>query len=224
MGPACAPPVSSRRGGPGPSLSGMDADGWDERYAASGLVWSRGPNQFVEAECAGLPPGTAVDLAAGEGRNAIWLARRGWRVTAVDFSTVALDKGRTLAGDLAVDWVCADATAWTPAEPVDLVVVAYFQVPAADRRTAHRHAVESLRPGGTFVLVAHDTTNLTEGTGGPQDASVLMTAGDVLADLDGIGVDVVRAERVERVVATADGHGGEEQRIAYDALVRLTRR
>jgi SAM-dependent methyltransferase len=202
----------------------MDAHAWDERYAASELVWSRGPNQFVEAECADLPPGSAVDLAAGEGRNAIWLARRGWRVTAVDFSQVALDKGRTLAGDLEVDWVCADATAWTPAEPVDLVVVAYFQVPAADRRAAHRHAVESLRAGGTFVLVAHDTTNLTEGTGGPQDASVLMTAGDVLADLEGLEVDVVRAERVERVVATADGHGGEEQRTAYDALVRLTRR
>jgi SAM-dependent methyltransferase len=202
----------------------MDAHAWDERYAASELVWSRGPNQFVEAECADLPPGSAVDLAAGEGRNAIWLARRGWRVTAVDFSQVALDKGRTLAGDLEVNWVCADATAWTPAEPVDLVVVAYFQVPAADRRAAHRHAVESLRAGGTFVLVAHDTTNLTEGTGGPQDASVLMTAGDVLADLEGLEVDVVRAERVERVVATADGHGGEEQRTAYDALVRLTRR
>jgi SAM-dependent methyltransferase len=202
----------------------MDAHAWDERYAASELVWSRGPNQFVEAECADLPPGSAVDLAAGEGRNAIWLARRGWLVTAVDFSQVALDKGRTLAGDLEVNWVCADATAWTPAEPVDLVVVAYFQVPAADRRAAHRHAVESLRAGGTFVLVAHDTTNLTEGTGGPQDASVLMTAGDVLADLEGLEVDVVRAERVERVVATADGHGGEEQRTAYDALVRLTRR
>lgn len=202
----------------------MDAHAWDERYAAAELVWSRGPNQFVEAECADLPPGTAVDLAAGEGRNAIWLAGRGWRVTAVDFSRVALDKGRTLAGDLDVDWVCADATTWTPAAPVDLVVVAYLQVPAADRRAAVRHAVASLRPGGTFVLVAHDTTNLTDGTGGPQDASVLMTADDVLADLDGLDVDVVRAGRVERVVATDDGHGGEEQRTAYDALVRLTRR
>ena len=65
---------------------------------------------------ADLPPGRALDLAAGEGRNAIWLARRGWQVTAVDFSQVALDKGRTLAGDLDVDWVCADATTWRRAE------------------------------------------------------------------------------------------------------------
>ena len=76
----------------------MDADAWDQRYAASELVWSQEPNQFVAAELADLPPGTAVDLAGGEGRNAIWLASRGWSATAVDFSQVALDKGARLAG------------------------------------------------------------------------------------------------------------------------------
>ena len=90
----------------------MDARAWDDRYAASELVWSREPNQFVAAELADLPPGRAVDLAAGEGRNAIWLASRGWSATAVDFSQVALDKGARLAGDLDVTWVCADATRW----------------------------------------------------------------------------------------------------------------
>ena len=166
----------------------MDAAEWDARYADTELVWSRGPNAFVEAECSALPPGRAVDLACGEGRNAIWLASRGWDVTAVDFSQVALDKGRQLAGDPgadgAVDWVCADATAWR-GEGYDLAVVAYFQVPATDRRTAVRHVVESLRPGGTLVWVGHDSTNLAEGTGGPQDPRVLMTAEDLLADLDG---------------------------------------
>jgi SAM-dependent methyltransferase len=96
----------------------MDAHDWDERYAATGLVWSAGPNQFVEAELADMPPGRALDLAAGEGRNAIWLARQGWQVTAVDFSQAGLDKGRLLAGDLGVDWVCADATTWRRAEDV----------------------------------------------------------------------------------------------------------
>ena len=104
----------------------MDADAWDERYAASELVWSAAPNRFVEAECADLPPGRAVDLAAGEGRNAIWLAGRGWRVTAVDFSRVALEKAaRVVAGSEAADrveWVCADATTWT-GEGYDLAVV-----------------------------------------------------------------------------------------------------
>jgi SAM-dependent methyltransferase len=202
----------------------MDANAWDERYAASELVWSAGPNRFVAEELADLPPGTAVDLAAGEGRNAIWLARRGWSVTAVDFSQVALDKGRTLAGDTALEWVCADATAWRPPQPVDLTVVAYLQLPADQRRAAVRGAVESLAPGGTFLLVAHDSTNLTEGTGGPQDPAVLMTAEDVLADLDGLPLEVVRAERVAREVSPGDDHRGEPARTAWDCLVRVVRR
>ena len=203
----------------------MDAEAWDERYAASDLVWSVGPNQFVEAECADLPPGRALDLAAGEGRNAIWLARRGWEVTAVDFSRVALEKGRTLAGDSGggIEWVCADATTWSRRDSYDLVVIAYLQLPAAERRAAVRAGFAGLKPGGTFLLVGHDTTNLTEGTGGPQDVSVLMTAQDVLGDLEGEALDVVRAERVERVVTGEDEHGGETARTAYDALVRLRR-
>lgn len=208
----------------------MDAEAWDQRYAASELVWSRAPNQFVAAELADLAPGTAVDLAAGEGRNAIWLASRGWSAAAVDFSQVALDKGAQLvdqAGlelDGTVTWVCADATTWQPAEPVDLVVVAYLQLPAEDRRRAVRSAVTMLRPGGTLLLVAHDSTNLTEGTGGPQDPSVLMTADDVLDDLSGLDVEVLHAERVAREVRSADEHGGEERRTAWDCLVRVVRR
>ena len=69
----------------------MDAGAWDERYAATGMVWSTGPNQFVERELQELPPGRALDLACGEGRNARWLAKRGWQVTAVDFSPVAIE-------------------------------------------------------------------------------------------------------------------------------------
>ena len=206
----------------------MDAEAWDQRYAANDLVWSREPNQFVAAELADLPPGTAVDLAAGEGRNALWLASRGWSATAVDFSQVALDKGARLAEGLDVTWVCADATTWQPPAPVDLVVMAYFQVPAEERLRAVRGAFMMLRSGGTLLLVAHDSTNIVEGTGGPQDPAVLMTAENVLADLDGLEVDVVRAERVAREVRSADPshheHGGEERRTAWDCLVRVVRR
>jgi len=215
----------------------VDADAWDQRYAAADLVWSAEPNQFVAAECADLPPGRAVDLAAGEGRNALWLAGRGWAVTAVDFSQVALDKGRRLAeaasgphtGSVtgattgAVEWVRADATRWRPDGPVDLVVIAYLQVPADARRTAVRGAYASLRPGGTLLLVAHDSTNLAEGTGGPQDPAVLMTADDVVADLDGLEPVVRTARRVARQVAPGDDHRGEPARTAWDCLVRVER-
>jgi SAM-dependent methyltransferase len=201
----------------------VDAEAWDERYAASDLVWSVGPNQFVEDECGELPPGRALDLAAGEGRNAIWLARRGWEVTAVDFSRVALEKGRKLAREIDVEWVCADATTWSRADTYDLTVIAYLQLPAAERREAVRRGFAALRPGGTFLLVGHDTTNLAEGTGGPQDVSVLLTAEDVVNDLAGEDFEVVRAGRVERFVTVEDGHGGVAERTAYDALVRLRR-
>jgi len=205
----------------------MDSEAWDERYAVTELVWSAEPNQFVAAECADLAPGRAVDLAAGEGRNAIWLAGRGWDVTAVDFSQVALDKGRRLAAAAAspsgsLAWVRADATTWT-GSGYDLAVVAYLQLPADQRREAARRAVESLVHGGTLLWLAHDSTNLVEGTGGPQDPRVLMTAADVVADVEDLGVEVQRAERVARVVPPSGEHRGEPDRTAWDCLVRLVR-
>ena len=201
----------------------MDAGAWDARYAAADQVWSRGPNQFVESELADLPPGSALDLACGEGRNAIWLAGCGWDVTALDFSAVAVERGRRLGGGLPVAWVVGDALT-TELPEVDLTVVAYLQLAAAERRTAVRRGFAALRPGGTLLLVAHDSSNLTEGTGGPQDPAVLYTADDVLADLDGEPFDVVRAERVARTVHGEDEHGGAADRTAWDALVRVVRR
>lgn len=198
----------------------MDARAWDERYATEERVWSEGPNQFVEAALSDLEPGRAVDLAAGEGRNALWLAGRGWEVTAVDFSRAGLDKGRAAAGDLPVTWVCQDVLEWE-GSGYDLAVVAYLQVPAAERRQAVRRAFGALRPGGTLFWVAHDSTNLVEGTGGPQDPEVLMTAEDVMADLGGQRFEVVRAERFERRLEPE--HRGEPERTAYDCVAHLTR-
>ena len=203
----------------------MDATAWDARYAASELIWSAEPNRFVAAECADLPVGRAVDLAAGEGRNAIWLASLGWRVTAIDFSQVALDKGRSMAPEAAIDWVCADATTWHAVDEYDLAVLAYLQLPAVERRAAVRNAFVALRLGGTFLLIGHDSTNLTEGVGGPQSPEVLYTAEDVLADLADSpeggdwAVEVVRAECIARPVTDDSG----VTRSALDCLVRLLR-
>ena len=95
----------------------MDSSGWDARYgAAPELVWTAEPNRFVVEELAGLRPGRALDLAAGEGRNAVWLAERGWEVTAVDFSAVAATRGQQLARERGVDvtWVVADLLGYAP--------------------------------------------------------------------------------------------------------------
>ena len=135
----------------------MDAHDWDRRYADSELVWSATPNQFVEAELADLSPGRAVDVATGEGRNAIWLADQGWEVTAVDFSQTGLDKGRALQSrhargrDLHIDWVHADVlepqTRVHPGGGLYLVQHAAIDEPADrgdavagdPRRLRHRH-------------------------------------------------------------------------------------
>jgi SAM-dependent methyltransferase len=197
----------------------MDAAAWDERYAATALVWSAGPNQFVEADLEDLTPGRALDLACGEGRNARWLAERGWEVTAIDWSSVAIEKGRRLTD--AVDWQVGDALTTPLPTGLDLVVLAYFQVPADARRTAVLRSFDALDPGGRLFVVAHDSTNIAEGTGGPQDPTVLYTAEDVLGDLAGADLEVVRAERVARLVVGTDEHGSEGT--AWDALVHVRR-
>jgi SAM-dependent methyltransferase len=200
----------------------MDAAAWDERYAATELVWSAGPNQFVEQSLADLPPGQALDLACGEGRNARWLAGHGWQVTAMDFSPVAIDKGRQLAGDQdGIDWQVGDALTHALPADLDLVLVAYLQVPAHERTAVMRRAFGALAEGGSLFVVAHDSTNLTEGSGGPQDPAVLYTAEDVVDDVSGLQPEVVRAERVARSVGTVDEHGS--QGTAWDALAWLRR-
>lgn len=194
----------------------MDAEAWDTRYAESARVWSAGPNQFVAAELADLAPGRAVDLAAGEGRNAIWLASLGWQVTAIDFSRVAIERGRALSDE--VSWMVGDALDVPLPEPLDLALISYLQLPHDEMREVVARAYAALAPGGTFFLICHDASNLRDGVGGPQQPEVLSDADDVLGWL-GVGREVVRAERVERQVEL-DG----EPRTAYDVLVRVVRR
>ena len=201
--------------------SAMDSDVWNRRYADREFVWTSKPNRFLVAEAAALPAGRALDVACGEGRNAVWLAERGWRVTGVDFSRVGLEKARALARARGVraEWVAADLLDYTP-EPraFDLVLVFYLQVPAAERRSIVRAAAGAVAPGGVFLLVAHDRRNLEHGHGGPQDPAVLYTAGEVVGDLEGAGLEIERAETVKRPVDTPEG-----ERAALDALVRARR-
>ena len=117
----------------------MRSDEWDRRYADSEFLWSAEPNRFVVQELSGLPPGKGLDLACGEGRNAVWLAERGWRVTAVDFSPVGLAKARRLADEreVSVDWLLADLLDYQPApDTYQLALVTYLQIPAEERAAA----------------------------------------------------------------------------------------
>ncbi len=199
----------------------MDSEAWNRRYADRELVWTDEPNRFLVAEAATLDPGRALDLACGEGRNAVWLAGRGWQVTGVDFSEVALEKARGLAAARGVQakWVLADLGAYAPdPRAFDLVLIFYLQVPAAQRQAIVRAAARAVAPGGLLLLVAHDSSNLEHGYGGPQQPAVLYTADDVVADLDSSGLEIERAERVARPVSTPEG-----ERTALDALVSAHR-
>ena len=175
---------------------------WDERYSAPERVWSSGPNEHVAGIVAPFAPGTAVDLGAGEGRHAIWLAERGWQVTAVDFSDVGLDRGRREAAERSVhgliSWVPADVTTWAPpgGNTFDLVLVAYLHLPE-DVFTA---AASWVAPGGHLVVVGHALRNLTDGVGGPQDPALLHSPEQLRGKA--AGLDILRCEEVERATDT----------------------
>lgn len=192
---------------------------WNRRWAGERAHASSAPSEFLVAETEALPPGRALDVACGAGRNAVWLARRGWRVTGVDFSDVALGAARELAASagVEVEWIEADAVTWIPPRRAyDLVTVMYLQLPARERRAALGHAADAVGPGGTLLVVGHDLLNLTEGWGGPTQAEVLFTPEDVVSEIGGLVIESAR--RVRRAVT--EGAGARE---AIDALVRARR-
>jgi SAM-dependent methyltransferase len=198
---------------------GFAREDWNARYAAKELLWTAEPNRLFAAEAEGLDPGRALDLACGEGRNAVWLAERGWRVTGVDFSEVALEKAARLAAsrDVEVEWVVADVLDYEPeARAFDLVALLYLQLPYEELAEAIRAAADAVAPGGTLLVLGHHTKNLEEGTGGPKDVSVLYTPEDVAALLGDLVVE--RAETVRRPVPLGDGEA-----VALDAFVRASR-
>ena len=170
-----------------------------------------------------MPPrGRALDLACGEGRNAIWLAKLGWVVTAVDYSAVAVDRARQLAAaqHVAIEWIDADVTTYVPAAGAfQLVLIAYLQVPEASRRTVLAHAASALDAGGILFMVGHARLNLVEGVGGPRQPDVLWEPSEIRREVAALGLSIQRVEHVRRPVETAEG-----TRDAIDTVLRAERR
>ena len=201
-------------------MHAVDRQQWDDRYASTDLVWTAEPNVFVVRELAGLQPGRALDLGAGEGRNAIWLAEHGWQVTAVDFSGVALAKAAQLAegrGVTGITWDAADLRGYQPPPgSFDLVLLAYIHLPPAESDALLHAAATALAPGGTLLVIGHDRDNNAHGYGGPQEPTVLYQAAEVVAALPGL--IIVQAGQERRPVPADDG-----ERTAIDTLVRAQR-
>lgn len=189
---------------------------WDARHATHDPIETIEGDPALDEEAVRLIPGRALDLGSGDGRNALWLARHGWRVTGVDFSSVGLERARSRANveGVTVDWELADLLQWRPpARAFDLVVLFFIHLPPDERRAVHREAAAAVAPGGTLLIVGHDRSNLVLGTGGPQDPAVLFTAAEVAAELPGLAIR--RAEAVRRQV------GADRWRI--DAVVSAVR-
>ncbi len=143
---------------------------------------------FLPPIVEGLDVGTALDLACGEGRNAIWLARRGWSVTGVDFSAVGIEKAKRTAGDAVVEWVVADVTSYVPDRMFDLVMIVYVHLEAADMKRLFQRALDALAPGGTLIGVGHALRNLADGVGGPPYPDILWTEDRIAPLVEGLNV------------------------------------
>jgi SAM-dependent methyltransferase len=177
--------------------------GWDERHR-DGDFEGEGANPTLVLGASGLLPGTALELAAGSGTNAVWLASQGWRTTAVDWSPVRLANGRAKAeaAGVEVEWLERDLFDWSPpAGSFDLVVIVYLHVPPIERAPVYVHAAAALAPGGRLLIVGHDRLNATEGEGGPPDSVRLFTADEVAVELLAVDPTLVveRAEVIRRV-------------------------
>lgn len=200
---------------------------WDERYRSSGNLWSGQVNPILVTEAAGLAPGAALDVGCGEGADAIWLAEQGWRVTAVDVSTVALERGAAHALEVSADvaqritWLHADLTDWVPAPAsYDLVSAQFLHLRKDQREVLNRRLAEAVAPGGTLLVVGHDPSDLQTTVPRPSVPGLLFAASEVAASLAAeqwvTQVDEARA----RQTLDPDGHATT----IHDAVLRAQRR
>jgi SAM-dependent methyltransferase len=204
----------------------FDESFWDERYRQHGSVWSRNPNPSLMAEAASLRPGSALDVGSGEGADSIWLARQGWRVTAVDISSVALARAAERAAEDAtvagrIVWVHHDLTAMPPpAGTFDLVSAQFMHLPLAQRTELYHRLAASVAPGGTFLIVGHHPDDLATGIRRPSQPGLLFTPEEIAAELDPEEwqIDVCEARR--RSVRDADGNSVT----VTDSVLRAHRR
>jgi SAM-dependent methyltransferase len=189
----------------------VQREDWDRRWADRSHHCVDDPVDVLVDELGDLAPGRALDLGCGAGRAAVWLADRGWQVTGVDYSGVALRLARERHPDL--DWVLADVREYEPERGAfDLVLVLFVHLPSDERRALLARAARALAPGGTILVLGHDRDNIGTGAPGPSDPDVLYTAAGVAGELPGL--EIRKAERITRRVET-DAGAAE----AVDALV-----
>ncbi|HEY2668849.1 MAG TPA: class I SAM-dependent methyltransferase [Rugosimonospora sp.] len=207
---------------------GFDKGYWEQHWHQAhqgrpGAMDGSAPNPYLARETSGLVPGTALDAGCGAGAEAIWLASRGWHVTAVDIAPEALARAAERAANSEVServrWVEADLTVWEPGMRFDLVTTHYAH-PAMPQLAFYDRVSAWVAPGGTLLIVGHLHTSGATGHGHhpPAEASVTLT--DITAGLDSTGWEVTSAEEHARTVTGPEGRGIP----LHDVVVRATRR
>lgn len=200
---------------------------WDARYGSADQVWSGNPNRHLVEQVADLAPGTALDVGSGEGADAIWLASRGWHVTAIDISTVALDRAAQRAAAAGAEvadritWQQADILSWAPAPlQFDLVSAQYMHLPTLARESLHRRLAAAVRPGGTLLIVGHHPSDLETSAGRPNLPDFFFTADQIAAALEPDAWQIIVAAAPERQTLDPDGRPVT----IHDAVLRAQRR
>lgn len=188
----------------------MSNRNWDKKYSTDDYIYTKTANRFVIEYCETLKGATAIDLAGGEGRNSIWLAKLGYHVENIDFSQVALDKFLKFAEEeKLLDRVlatCADATKFkSQLNQVDLGVIAYLQIPQRKLAKAIKRLAKTIRPGGHLFGVWHSRDNLNSGFGGPQDPKVLPNRESITKALEGCGLEIVELKNRDGQIQTREG-------------------
>ncbi|MGY1807866.1 FAD-dependent oxidoreductase [Blastococcus sp. SYSU D00669] len=199
---------------------------WEERYRTAEHLWSGKVNDVLVAEVAGLPPGRALDAGAGEGGDAVWLAERGWRVTALDLSQVALDRGARAAAERGladrVDWRRTDLAEEPPeAGAYDLVTASFLHPPADVREKVVAGLAAAVAPGGTLLLVNHDPSDMALGIRVDARPEYFATAQQLADLLDPAEWEVQVAEARPRAARGHEAHGGVHH--VADAVLRARR-
>ena len=172
------------------AVATADVEFWDARYEGENYAYGTEPNTYFRQRLDALPPGRLLLLAEGEGRNAVYAAKRGWQVTAVDFSDEARAKAQRLAVAQGVhlDYHVADLTtlAWLRPGHYDAVGLVYAHFAPADRRAVHAAAAASLAPGGHLLLEAFSSRQLGLPSGGPRTAEMLYQPALLAEDFAGL--------------------------------------
>lgn len=183
---------------------------WDERYSSEEYVYGKDPNEFLANTADKIPKGKVLCIAEGEGRNAVFLAERGYDVVAVDSSAVGLEKARKLAQERGVSietMVCDLADFEIQPESWDGIVSIFAHVPQQVRKQLHRKIVNGLRSGGTLILEAYRPDQLKYKTGGPPTAEFMMTLPDLEQELKGL--DFEYGVELDRDVVEGKFHTGK---------------